>query len=62
MTDRLQDAPKGWELAKLDEILEPSKDRVNPSEIIRVPYIGLEHIEKDTGKLLNSDTLMMSEV
>jgi len=45
--------PKGWEWTTLGEIIEPSKEKVNPSDIEETPYIGLEHIEKDTGRLLD---------
>jgi len=44
--------PKGWTLTELGKIVEPSKEKVNPLAIEKAPYIGLEHIEKDTGKLL----------
>jgi type I restriction enzyme S subunit len=44
--------PDGWVWTTLGEITEPSKEKVNPQEIQRTLYIGLEHIEKDTGKLL----------
>ena len=44
--------PDGWVWTTLGEIIEPSKEKVNPLEIEEVPYVSLEHIEKDTGKLL----------
>ena len=47
-----QPLPKGWVWTNLGEITEPSKEKVNPQEIERMPYVGLAHIEKDTGKLL----------
>ena len=46
------DFPKGWRWTTLGEIIEPSKERANPQGIEEIPYISLEHIEKDTGKLL----------
>ena len=30
----------------------PSDEKVEPTKIPRMPYIGLEHIEKDTGRVL----------
>ena len=48
----LSELPDGWARTKLGDIIEPSKERVNPQEIENVPYISLEHIEKDIGKLL----------
>ena len=44
--------PHGWSWSTLGEIIKPSKEKVNPLEIKEVPYISLEHIEKDTGRLL----------
>lgn len=44
--------PDGWAWTTLGEIIEPSKEKVNPLVIEEVPYISLEHIEKNTGKLL----------
>lgn len=44
--------PIGWERIRLGDIIEPSKEKVKPQEISHVPYIGLEHIEKETGRLL----------
>ena len=48
----LSELPDGWVWTTLGEIIEPSKEKVNPLVIEEVPYISLEHIEKDTGKLL----------
>ena len=46
------DFPIGWVWTTLGEIIEPSKEKVNPQESIGVSCISLENIEKDTGKLL----------
>jgi type I restriction enzyme S subunit len=51
-TTELSELPGGWEWARLGELINPSKEKTNPSKIKELPYIGLEHIEKDTGKLL----------
>ena len=48
----LSELPDGWTWTTLGKIIEPSKEKVNPLEIEEVPYISLEHIEKDTGKPL----------
>ena len=47
-----QQLPFGWDCCRLGDILQPSKERVDPNSIDETAYIGLEHIEKDTGKLL----------
>ena len=44
MLDR-DDAPDGWMIAKLGELVQPSKEKVEPSEVAGVPYLSLEHIE-----------------
>jgi type I restriction enzyme S subunit len=44
--------PEGWVKVRLGDITEPSRERVNPEKLSGVPYIGLEHIEKETGRLL----------
>jgi len=43
---------KGWEVKKLKEILEVDAKSVNPTTLKEYNYIGLEHIEKETGKIL----------
>ncbi len=46
--------PKGWVKTTLGEITEPSRERALPSEFPDLPYVGLEHIESQTMKLLGS--------
>lgn len=50
--DNMSELPKGWILAELGEILEPSNEKADPNSYPKVPYIGLEHIEKNKGRLL----------
>jgi type I restriction enzyme S subunit len=45
--------PSGWVWTELGGIINPSKEKVNPLEFQGIPFIGLEHIEKDTGKILS---------
>ncbi|BAZ48851.1 restriction modification system DNA specificity subunit [Nostoc sp. NIES-4103] len=52
MSEELIELPEGWEWVKLGDIALPSDKKVEPTEIQSIPYIGLEHIEKDTGNLL----------
>src|SRR5260370_40799906 len=49
MPERL---PKGWVRTTLGEIAEPSRDRALPSEVPDMPYVGLEHIEPQSMKLI----------
>ncbi|CAJ36607.1 restriction endonuclease subunit S [Methanocella arvoryzae] len=45
--------PTGWCSTDLGDIISPSKEKIEPVKTESIPYIGLEHIEKDTGKLLS---------
>ena len=44
--------PEGWRWMKLGEIIFPSKERFEPLKNVNKKYIGLEHIEKETGKII----------
>lgn len=46
---------KGWEVKALDEVLEVDTKTVAPTLLDGYNYIGLEHIEKDTGNILAID-------
>ena len=48
----LPELPEGWTWVRLKEILLPSKEKINPNKTDPLPYVGLEHIKKDTGRLL----------
>ncbi|MBD2596532.1 restriction endonuclease subunit S [Nostoc spongiaeforme FACHB-130] len=52
MSDELTELPNSWKWIKLGDIALPSDKKVEPTEIQSIPYIGLEHIEKNTGNLL----------
>jgi type I restriction enzyme S subunit len=44
--------PKGWVRTTLGEIAEPSRERALPTEVPDMRFVGLEHIEAQTMKLL----------
>ena len=44
--------PNGWLKTNLGEITEPSRERALPAQFPEIPYVGLEHIETQTMKLL----------
>ena len=44
--------PEGRRWVKLGEIISPSKERFEPLKNVNKKYIGLEHIEKETGKII----------
>lgn len=43
--------PEGWVLTKLADLISPSKERIEPSNAPDMIYIGLEHIESNTGRI-----------
>lgn len=44
--------PRGWVKTTLGEIAEPSRERALPTEFPDMRYVGLEHIEPQTMRLL----------
>lgn len=44
--------PKGWVKGTLGEITWPSRSRAQPTEVLEMRYVGLEHIEGQTMRLL----------
>jgi type I restriction enzyme, S subunit len=51
MPERLP-TPKGWATTTLGAIAEPSRERASPLEAPALRYVGLEHIEPHSMKLL----------
>lgn len=47
-----EELPKGWVKTTLGEIVQPSRERVLPAEVPGMRYVGLEHIEPKTMRLL----------
>jgi type I restriction enzyme S subunit len=48
----LEELPKGWIKTTLGEIAEPSRERALPREFPAMRYVGLEHVEPETMKLV----------
>ena len=44
--------PEGWVSVPLKQLVSPSKEKVEPVEEPDVPYIGLEHIESNTTRII----------
>lgn len=44
--------PEGWVKTTLGEIVEPARERASPREVPALPYVGLEHIESQTMRLI----------
>jgi type I restriction enzyme S subunit len=49
---QLETVPEGWALTKLGEIVCPSTERIEPSECPDALYLGLEHVESHTGRII----------
>jgi len=47
-----ENLPQGWVRARLGDVVESCREMVDPTSVSDVPYIGLEHIEKDRGTLI----------
>jgi type I restriction enzyme S subunit len=45
----------GWDVKRLSDILDVDTKSIDPNELDEYSYIGLEHIEKETGKILVID-------
>jgi type I restriction enzyme S subunit len=44
--------PKGWTKTTLGNITRPSRERALPTEFPTMRYVGLEHIEPQTMRLV----------
>ncbi len=44
--------PRGWTRVSLEEVVQPKSERVDPQLIPDARYIGLEHVEPNTNRLL----------
>src|SRR5579863_8048620 len=44
--------PKGWVKTTLGDIVEPSRDRASPMDDPALRYVGLEHVEPHSMRLL----------
>ena len=45
---------QGWEIRPLGEVVKPTRPRIKPSEKPDLPFIGMEHVEAHTMKLLGT--------
>lgn len=44
--------PEGWKYVKLGDITSPSKERIDPKADSTIPYLGLEHIESNSSRII----------
>lgn len=55
--------PKGWDNVSLNKLCSFTKKNVKPEEILDgTTYIGLEHIEKETGALITKQVVKAGEL
>ena len=47
-----ENLPKGWVKTEIGFVIDPSKDRFDPIANKNKTFIGLEHIESNTGKII----------
>jgi type I restriction enzyme S subunit len=47
-----ENLPEGWKLKKIGSIITPSKEKVEPMMFPNSIYLGLEHIESSTSKII----------
>ena len=53
---RGNDLPEGWTTTTLGELIEPRRVKVNPQATPNAKFIGMEHVEAHTTKLLGTAT------
>lgn len=46
--------PHGWMMARLNEVACPIRTRRDPRESLELPFIGMEHVEAQTTRLLGT--------
>lgn len=49
-----QPLPNGWENLKLSAAIEPRGDKVSPAVFPDLPFIGMDHVEAHTTKIIGS--------
>ncbi len=54
MSDREFELPPSWEISTLGEVAELVKDKVDPALVPDARYVGLEHVEAHTMRILGS--------
>ena len=48
------DLPEGWKLKPIGEIVQPTRPRISPSDKPELPFLGMDHIEAHTMRMLGS--------
>ncbi len=50
----LGELPAGWLRAKLSDVIEPRGEKALPSELPDLPFLGMDHVEAQTTRILGS--------
>lgn len=50
----MRDLPEGWKLKSIGEIVQPTRPRISPSEKLELQFLGMDHIEAHTMRMLGS--------
>ena len=53
MSEKRNTLPQGWEWKKLGEVIVELSSKISAKECEEKPYVSLENIESNTGKLIN---------
>jgi type I restriction enzyme S subunit len=53
-TNGLPKLPHGWSLTTLGDVVNPTRPKVSPISFPNLPFIGMEHVEAHTMKLLGT--------
>ena len=52
MSEKRNTLPQGWEWKKLGEVIVELSSKISAKECEEKPYVSLENIESNTGKLI----------
>ena len=50
----MSELPRGWTQVYLGEVVQPRKEKANPQKLGDLPFIGLEHVEAHSSRLLGT--------
>ena len=50
----MTDLPRGWALGPLSNFVTPRGEKVSPADLPKLPFIGMDHVEAHTTKIIGS--------
>jgi len=48
------EVPEGWAFVSLDDVISPSKEKIEPLNNPDLKYVGLEHIESNKCRIIGN--------